>query len=122
PGNAAVMILGEFATPGQREALEQRLGLDRPWYAQYLGWLGGILTGDWGTSMSLQSPVAGLILEALSRSAALAVATLLAVVFIAIPLGVLAASRRGTKLDISVSLLSYGGIALPEFVTATLLL
>ncbi|MBI1773907.1 MAG: ABC transporter permease [Proteobacteria bacterium] len=122
PGNAAVMILGEYATPGQREALELQLGLDRPWFVQFGTWLGGILTGDWGTSMRLQAPVAAVVVEALSRSLALAVSALLVVTVVAVPLGVIAAARRGTKFDLGVSLLSYAGIALPEFVTATLLL
>ena len=51
PGNAAVMILGEYATPDQIAVLEQELGLTRPWHVQYFDWLGRILTGDWGMSM-----------------------------------------------------------------------
>ena len=122
PGNAAVMILGEFATPGQREALEVELGLDRPWYVQYARWLGGILAGDWGRSRRLSQPVAHLIGEAFWRSAALAIAALSTVVLVAIPLGVIAALRRGTLIDLAAGLFAYVGVALPEFVTATLLL
>jgi peptide/nickel transport system permease protein len=122
PGNAAVMILGENATPGQREALELRLGLDKPFYVQYARWLGGILTGRWGTSMALSTPVADLMWQAITRSAALAALTLLLVTSIAIPLGVIAAARQGTVADVLVSFFAYLGISLPEFVTATLLL
>ena len=53
PGNAAVMILGEYATPDQLAALEERLGLNRPFGVQYLDWLSGLLRGDWGTSLRL---------------------------------------------------------------------
>ena len=67
PGNAAVMILGEFATAEQRHALELSLGLNDPWWQQYLHWLGGILRGDWGNSVGLSRPVIGLIGDALSR-------------------------------------------------------
>jgi len=122
PGNAAVMILGENATPDQVRAVEIQLGLDRPWYAQYLGWLGGMLRGDWGTSMRLAVPVSFLIADAFWRSAALAAAALGAVTIIGIPLGVLAALRRGTLLDLGIGLFAYVGTAVPEFVTATLLL
>lgn len=122
PGNAAVMILGENATADQLRAVELQLGLDRPWYAQYLGWLGAMLRGDWGMSMRLSVPVSSLIADAFWRSAALAVAALLTVTVIAIPLGVLAALRRGTLIDLGIGLFAYVGTAIPEFVTATLLL
>lgn len=122
PGNAAVMILGEYATPEQLRVLELELGLDRPWYVQYLSWIGNLLGGDWGTSMRLSLPVAGLITEALWRSAALATAALVIVTVIAIPLGIIAALKRGTWADLSISLFAYLGTAVPEFVTATLLL
>ncbi|MGI9335054.1 MAG: ABC transporter permease [Gammaproteobacteria bacterium] len=122
PGNAAQMILGEQALPEQLAALERRLGLDRPWYAQYASWLGGLLQGDWGNSMVMSRPVLPLVLTALSRSFLLAALALVAVTAIAIPLGVLAAAKRGRPLDFSVSLFSYIGVSFPEFVTATLLL
>lgn len=122
PGNAAVMILGENATPDQLHALELQLGLDRPWYQQYWSWFSGILSGNWGVSTRLARPVTSLIGDAFFRSAILAVASLVLVTVIAIPLGVIAAVKRGTIIDLFVSLSAYIGTALPEFVTATLLL
>jgi len=123
PGNAAQMILGEFAVPEQVAALESQLGLDRPWYVQYWRWLVGILTWDWGDSMTISSrPVLGLVGEAVGRSLILAALSLALVTAIAIPLGVWAAARQGKAVDVAVSFFSYLGVALPEFVTATLLL
>ena len=122
PGNAAQMILGEFALPEQIEALERQFGLEDPWFVQYGRWLGGILGGDWGTSMVMRQPVLPLVLDALGRSLVLAGLSLLAVTFIAIPMGVLAAARRGKAADTGISVVSYIGVSLPEFVTATLLL
>lgn len=122
PGNAAVMILGEFATPTQLRELELELGLDRPWHLQYLTWIGSILSGNWGMSMRLSVPVADMIAEAFWRSAALAAAALVTVTLIAIPLGVVAALWRGTRADLGISIFAYLGTALPEFVTATILL
>ncbi len=122
PGNAAVMILGEFATPTQLRELELELGLDRPWHLQYLAWIGSILSGNWGMSMRLSVPVAGMIAEAFWRSAALAAAALVTVTLIAIPLGVVAALWRGTRADLGISVFAYLGTAVPEFVTATMLL
>ncbi len=122
PGNAAVMILGEFATPTQLRELELELGLDRPWHLQYLTWIGSILSGNWGMSMRLSVPVADMIAEAFWRSAALAAAALVTVTLIAIPLGVVAALWRGTRADLGISIFAYLGTAVPEFVTATMLL
>jgi len=122
PGNAAVMILGEYATPDALKAIEQQLGLDRPVYVQFFSWFGNILTGDWGTCMSIHQPVLPAVAIAFSRSLLLALFTLAAVILIAIPLGVLAAVRRGSSIDLGVSFISYLGVSLPEFVTATLLL
>ncbi len=122
PGNAAVMILGQYATPEALKALEQQLGLDQPGYVQYLHWLGHLLTGDWGTSMQMSRPVLPVVLQALGNSLFLAIPTLLLVVVVAIPLGILAAVYRGSVFDMAITMLSYLGVSLPEFVTATLLL
>lgn len=122
PGNAAIMILGEYATPDAVAALERQLHLDRPWYVQYFSWVAGILHGDFGTSLRLSLPVSQLVGEAFLNSALLAVTALVAVTIIAIPLGALAALKRGTAVDLAIGLFSYLGTALPEFVTATLLL
>ncbi|MEP2639686.1 ABC transporter permease [Roseobacter sp.] len=122
PADAAVMILGENATPEAMEALAARLGLDRPAPVQYLDWLGGVLQGDFGTSLRTGQPVGPTILDAFGRSAMLAALSLIAVSLIAIPLGVVAAAKRGKIADLGVSIVSYLGISLPEFVLATLLL
>jgi len=122
PGNAAQMILGEFALPEQLRALERQFGLDDPWFVQYGRWLAGLVSGDWGTSMVMRQPVLPLVLDALGRSLVLAAIALAAVTCIAIPMGVLAASRRGKAADAGISIVSYAGVSFPEFVTATLLL
>jgi peptide/nickel transport system permease protein len=122
PGNAAVMILGEYATPDAVAALQRQLHLDQPWYVQYFSWVAGILHGDFGTSLRLSLPVTQVVGEAFLNSALLAVTALVAVTIIAIPLGALAALKRGTAVDLAIGLFSYLGTALPEFVTATLLL
>jgi peptide/nickel transport system permease protein len=122
PGNAAVMILGEFATADALRAVERQLGLDRPLLVQFWSWLGNFVTGDWGTAMTMGRPVRPLILNALGHSLLLAVPTLILVTLIAIPLGVAAAVRRGKPRDTIISVFSYLGVSLPEFVTGTLLL
>ena len=122
PANAAVMILGEYATDDALQALETQLGLNDPAYVQYWRWLSSVLQGDFGVSLRTGQAVAPTILDALSRSLLLAGFALSLVVLIAIPLGMLAAAQRGKAVDMGVSVASYIGISLPEFVLATLLL
>jgi peptide/nickel transport system permease protein len=122
PGNAAVMILGEYGTDEAVAALERRLGLDKPWHIQYLRWIGGVLQGDFGQSLRLSLPVADVVGDAFWNSASLAITALVSVTIIAIPLGVLAAIKRGTAADLIIGVFSYIGASMPEFVTATLLL
>ena len=122
PGNAAIMILGEHGTDEAVAALERQLGLDRPWYVQYFDWVAGVVQGDFGQSLRLSLPVSEVVGDAFWNSAALGAAALIGVTLVAIPLGVLAALRRGTKADLGIGLFSYVGASMPEFVTATLLL
>jgi peptide/nickel transport system permease protein len=122
PGNAAVMILGEFATPETVGALERDLGLHAPWWVQYFRWLSGIVTFDWGVSMRDSVPVLPTVLLAFGRSFVLAAMALALVILVAIPLGTLAALRHGRGADLAIGTVSYLGVSIPEFVIATLLL
>lgn len=122
PGNAAVMILGEYGTDEAVAALERRLGLDKSWHIQYFSWVKGILNGDLGQSLRLSLPVTDVVGDAFLNSASLAATALISVTIIAIPLGVLAAMKRGTVADLVIGVFSYIGASMPEFVTATLLL
>ncbi|WEX09677.1 ABC transporter permease [Chelativorans sp. AA-79] len=122
PGNAATMLLGENATPEQLAAVTSRLGLDRPVWLQYWSWFSGLLQGDFGTSLRTGLPVGPVMAEALGRSLLLALLAIVLMLVIAIPLGVLAALRRGGATDLGVSIGTYLGVSLPEFVTATLVL
>ncbi len=122
PGDAAVMLLGENATAAQLAAVRERLGLNASLATQYLHWLAGVLQGDFGTSLRTGLPVTEMMFPALGRSLLLALLSIGLMLVIAIPLGILAALRRGGATDLGVSLVSYVGVSLPEFVTATLVL
>ena len=122
PADAAVTLLGENATPEALAAVRQRLGLGDPAWLQYWHWLSGLLQGDFGTSMRTGQPVAPTMFTALGRSLMLGFAALMLMLVIAVPLGIWAALRRGTAADVVSGLVSYLGVSLPEFVTATLLL
>lgn len=119
PADAATMLLGENATAEALAAVRERLGLEAPVWLQYARWLGGVVQGDFGTSLRTGLPVAPLMMEALGRSLLLALLSILLMLAIAVPLGVVAAVRRGRAADLIVSVLSYVGVSLPEFVTAT---
>ena len=122
PGSAATLILGEYATPENLRALERDMGLDRPLAVQYAAWIGGVVTGDWGYSLAMKQPVTAIIGLRLRNSALLASFALVAVVLVAIPLGTLAALRRGRWLDLAILTGSYLGISVPEFVTGMVLI
>jgi peptide/nickel transport system permease protein len=122
PADAAVTLLGENATPAALAAVRAQLGLNQPAWLQYAHWLGGLLHGNFGMSMRTGQPVAGMMFIALSRSLLLAALAIAVMLIVAMPLGLLAALRRGGFADMAVGLISYLGVSLPEFVTATILL
>src|SRR5262245_27676816 len=90
PADAAVVLLGENATPEQLAALRERLGLNDPAWQQYLRWLGNVLSGDFGTSIRTGQPVLPTIIDALSRSLLLALLSIGVMLVIAVPLGIAA--------------------------------
>ncbi len=122
PGDAATMILGKFATEESVQAVEQRLGLNQPWYIQYFDWITDFVVGDWGESFENNQAVTEVIAPRVIRSGILASLTLALVTVVGISLGVLAAVRRDTLSDVAISGASYLGISFPEFVTGILLL
>jgi peptide/nickel transport system permease protein len=122
PGDAAVMMLGENATPQALDAVREQLGLNTPLWQQYGHWLWGVLRGDFGVSLRTGQPIAQFMFEALGRSLLLAVLSICFMLCLAIPLGIVAAVRRGKLPDLVVSVISYVGVSVPEFVTATLLI
>ena len=122
PGDAASTILGENATPEALSALRDRLGLNRPLPMQYVGWLAGVLRGDFSVSTTLNQPVLQLIVPNFVNSMGLAAIALAAAALIAIPLGVIAAVRRGRAIDATILTGSYIGISIPDFVVAPILI
>ncbi|MGY6635460.1 MAG: ABC transporter permease [Alkalilacustris sp.] len=122
PANVAYLILGQFAPAEQVAALEARLGLNDPVWVQYLRWAGGILRGDLGTSMLMNRPIAPMLLEAIGRSLTLAISAFVLIVVLGIGLGVWAALRHGGAADHAISVGTYVGVAIPEFVWAILMI
>ncbi len=115
PGDPVEMMLGESAAAADRQALRETLGLERPLLAQWLGFLGGALRGDLGQSLYNQQPVTALLLEHLPATVELAAAALLVTLLVALPLGVLAALRRGSGWDTGAMGFSLLGVSIPNF-------
>ena len=121
PGDAAQETLGQSATPEAVAALRAQLGLDQPAPVRYLRWLGGMLTGDPGESMTAHMPVTEVIADRLPNSLVLAGLTAAVAIPIALTIGILAAVRRGSRLDRALSVATLAMVAVPEFVVATVL-
>lgn len=122
PGNAAEVMLGESATPEAVQALQARLGLDRPALVRYTDWLRGLAQGELGLSVSYDTPVFDLVRERLTVTLPLALLAMALATAIALALGLYAASRHGRAGDVSVMAASQLGIALPSFWLAILLI
>jgi len=122
PGDPVEVMLGETALPAAREALRQSLRLDRPLPEQYLHFLHGLVTGDLGTSLFSREPVFARLLQALPATAELAVTGLGVALMIAVPLGTVAAVRRGSGLDHGSRFVALLGVSVPNFVLAPLLI
>ena len=121
PGDPASYMLGLNATPEAVEALRNELGLNGSIWARYIGWVSGMLVGDFGQSYTYRVPVSDLIAQRIWVSLPLAMIALLLSTLIAIPVGLIAAARRGKFSDYSIMGLTQLGIAVPNFWFAMLL-
>jgi peptide/nickel transport system permease protein len=121
PGDPALVILGPDARPDTLAALRHQLGLDLPVWLRYLRWIGGLARGDFGRSTAYSVPVSTLILQRVAVTVPLAVMAMILAGLLSIPLGVLAAARRGRPADAGIMGLTQIGVALPDFWVGLLL-
>ena len=122
PGNIGRNVLGGFATPASVAQLNHKLGVDRPVYVQYASWIGHFVRGNLGTSLEYQVPVWSLLGTSLLNSLKLAAVAFALVVPLSIVGGVVAALRRGRFTDRLIVLTSLSLTAIPEFVSAIVLI
>jgi ABC-type dipeptide/oligopeptide/nickel transport system permease component len=118
PGNPALVIAGADAPPETVAAIERELGLDRPLPEQYGLYIGRVLQGDLGRSLRSKRPVLSDVMDALPNTLQLGVVAAAITPLLAIPLGVIAAARRGSAIDSGLMLVSMLGITLPVFALA----
>lgn len=115
PGNPARVILGTDAGPSAVAALERQLGLDQPASVRYVRWLADLLRFDLGESIVYGVPVSSLIVERLRVTLPLTAMALALALIIGVPLGLFAATRRGSALDLFATAFAQIGIATPSF-------
>ena len=115
PGDPALVILGDQATPEQIEALHRELLLDQPLWIQYLNWAGDVLQGNLGRSVSYKQSVTDLLATRLPITFHIGLVAFILSTAISIPAGILSAIRRGGWLDSIITLLTNLAMAVPVF-------
>ena len=115
PGDPAAIIAGDYATAEDVARIRSKLGLDRPFLTQVEIWLSNVVHGDLGTSIFSGLPVATLIKQRAEATAALTVLAMLISIGVGVPLGVLAAWRKGSWIDRVVMVLAVSGFSMPVF-------
>lgn len=115
PGDPARIKLGVTASDETVAKQRERMGLNRPFAVQYVSWVGNAFQGDFGKSLKTDQPVRPQLAKAIPATLQLAVSALLIGMLIAFPLGILSATKNGTKTDVFISLLSQIGVSIPDF-------
>ena len=121
PGDPAAYFAGPAATAEAVEEVRRQLGLDRPLIVQFFHYLGDLARGDLGTSLTTGQPVLAEIATRLPASAELTLVGLLLSILVAVPLGVMAATRPGSWVDHLCRMVTTAGVSLPVFFTGLLL-
>jgi peptide/nickel transport system permease protein len=122
PGDEATARLGTGADPERAASLRHELGLDRPVYVQYLDWLGKAVRGDLGKSYINEQPVFSLVLEKFPATLELALLGVLLSLLVSVPVGTLAALRRGSWIDQIARTIALVGFCVPRYWLAILLI
>jgi peptide/nickel transport system permease protein len=121
-GDPVVIMLGHSANKETIEKLREQLGLNRPVYIQYLDWLSHVARGDLGNSYTIPMPVSDVILQRLPVTIELTFFSMLLSVVLAIPLGILAALKFNSRMDMTLMGLSAASISMPNFWIGILLI
>jgi peptide/nickel transport system permease protein len=124
PGTAVDQILGQEGggTSAAAQELQRRFGLDQPAPVRYLTWLQGVLRGDFGVSWRTGLPVLDTVLERLPLTLEIAFIAVVIAILVGVPLGALAAARKGSLVDHGARVATLVGAAIPVYVLGTILL
>ncbi|WP_454855643.1 ABC transporter permease [Rhizobium binxianense] len=125
PGDSITAMLGTEAgllTPEQRASLAAYFGIDQNWFVQYWRWLGGVLQGDFGISVTYGRPVLDVILERFPLTLELALFSMLIAILVGLPAGVFAATRNEKLSDLTIRVFAMIGQSSPTFVIGLLII
>lgn len=122
PGDPASSMLGMEASADQIERVNDSLGLNEPLPQRYVEWMGGVLTGDLGDSYFMRQPVTQAIAEHFGPTLSLALLAQLIALLIALPCGVAAALKHGSRIDAVLRVVALLGVAIPGFLMALMLM
>ena len=115
PGDPVLAMAGEERDPATIEFLREKYRLNDPVPLQYLNWLGGVVTGDFGISLRTNQPVLELIGQKLPVTIQLAVMAMFFAIVIGIPIGILAAVKKNTWIDYTANIVALSGLSIPNF-------
>jgi peptide/nickel transport system permease protein len=115
PGDPALALAGEERNPEVIEYLREKYRFNDPVPVQYAAWLGGLLQGDFGKSIRTRLPIGTMLAEKLPVTIELAVLSMLIAVVFGLPIGIVAALRRGSWIDYSASIFGLAGLSIPSF-------
>ena len=115
PGDPLLVMAGEERDPVVLEELRKLYGFDQPLPVQFLVWMREVLSGNFGVSLRTSIPVTQLIAQTLPVTIQLAVASIIIALLIGIPMGILAAVKKGTTVDYIASAVSLSGLSIPNF-------
>ena len=115
PGDPAVILAGEEQDPQVIAFIREKYRLDEPVPVQYVAWLGQLARGDLGVSMRTGEPVTSLILTKLPVTVQLSLFSILVAILVAIPAGVVAATRKNTGWDVAGTVVALSGLSIPNF-------
>lgn len=116
PGDALTGLIEPGIDPNRIEELREKLGLNNPWYIQYIDWVTNIFKGDFGQSIQFKVPVTTVIGERLTNTFWLSLVTLIFTYLLAIPLGILSGRYHDTWIDRMITGYTYFGFAIPIFI------
>lgn len=123
PGDPIAAMLADSGSPEAREAMIRRLGLDQPLIVQFWKWFTGVLQGDFGASIyGSNQPVADILMNALPKTLSLAFLSFMVAIVIAVPAGIISATRKNSAADVGVSLFAFLGLSMPDFWLAIILI
>ena len=123
PGDPIAAMLADVGDPDAVDEIRRKLGLDQPMYVQYGKWLWHAVQGDLGNSIyGSRVPVGQLIAESLPRTLSLATLSFFVAIIIAVPAGLIAATRKNSGLDYAVTFVAFLGLSMPDFWLAILLI